>query len=73
MGFGLWNTQKLEARSAPELASLGSGTYNQAIDLSISTLTKTWVDGERFFVSAPNSTNTDEKPNWVTDLVNNDE
>ncbi len=49
--------------------ALGSGVFVAPNDMSISTNLHTWIDGEYFFVNASNSSNTDEVPNWVWDMV----
>jgi len=68
-GFEPWEGLTLNVYDAPGGSSLGSGSYDDEADLTIPTPTNVWGLLERFFVAAPASTNTDEIPNWVTDVV----
>jgi len=68
-GFALWDGFTLNAYFAPGSPSLGSGLYDDLTNLNISTPTKVWGFIDRFFVAAPASTNTDNVPNWVTEVV----
>ena len=67
-GFALWNGRTARVYLNPGGTVLGSGTYVDSVDLSISTNTHTWTAAETFFVGAT-STNVDGVPNWVYDVV----
>jgi len=66
-GFALWNGDLLQAHLNPAGSSLGSGTYVWSSSL-VFTVSHSWVSGEAFFVEA-NSTNTDNEPNWIYNVV----
>jgi hypothetical protein len=66
--FALWNGRTVKVYLNPGGTIVGTGTYVSTVDLTISTNTHTWAAPEPYFVGAT-STNVDNVPNWVYDVV----